>query len=575
MKKSIFSTLSVGASFIAFSLILSSCNSGSSSIGGSTVKKLPPPAKLGTNEKGSSIYASATDFTIAPNDKATSGVFSLSGGIPGNHYKLSFDVVSRSNPGSKIVPTVTTIPSDCTLTSGIDDDHTACIIDISSSKGVALGTYDVTPILNDLTTQTAYSHLDKIHVTVTSAASTNPSVSITLNAQNVGVAKSITGYAFINNAIGEDVYNIDINTDNPTIATVSPSNCALSVKNQSCKLTITGVTKSQTGTYITARGRGIDTADSVPFSVGQDYHAYFIVLNGFVQCDVDPQSGVLPHTCTYIYPQTSSIGSLPPIYTFQYPQGITFKDGYIYVVDFILNIYGQCHVNSQGIESQTCNTDSLSGENSLNNPTAIAVSNGFAYIANYSNNTYTQCHINESALIESTTCSTFASSKLSTVDYPRNIVAFNDFAYIVYGDKNSFTQCKFDKTSGITPQTCTTKTITSNDGLLHLTSLAVTNNFAYFANNEADVTGLVYTQCAISNQEIQPETCANHKIKTNLTHALGIAENNGFVYFISSIENGYVQCKIDDNGINPNTCTLIQESQKTPSLGEFYDVAFD
>lgn len=208
-------------------------------------------------------------------------------------------------------------------------------------------------------------------------------------------------------------------------------------------------------------------------------------------------------------------------------------------------------------------TSCNSGSNSSGDQTPTIVKH--AYIVNSSANSYAQCGVS-SAGIEAKTCVTIKPSGNGSLDYPAGIAFNGNYAYFI--NSNSYTQCLTNESGVILSSTCNTASLLFlNIESIYSIGIAFKGNYAYITNSSINGS---YIQCNVDDNGIESDTCVNNYIIKNsesiLNYPNGISFSGNYAYFTSNIgdyKHSYTQCVINNGIIESETCSRI-----TPKNGD-------
>lgn len=267
--------------------------------------------------------------------------------------------------------------------------------------------------------------------------------------------------------------------------------------------------------------------------------------------------------------EATSVNSIQVVYHFQ--NGFT--------------TYGQCYNNPEGGDKLSSGGSTCTGAGCHFTgkylPDAVSES-PVAYITNYwdipydsGNFAYTKCNIGINGLLESSTCQKVYTQSPGKLDGPTGIVIYNGFAYIAdYGYSNAanqYTQCVVTQ-NGIESDTCTTvePQYNGSDALNYPADLVAIGHYIYFTNSGANS----YTQCSLDENGIESDTCTPIIPTTPgaLNGPNGIGVKGNLIYFTNWL-NSYTYCSFDADGlVDSSSCTTV-----TPTVGLLnnpYDITF-
>lgn len=256
--------------FIALlATILAACGGG----GNCTNCTITPAANydLGTLPNGSVVWTSTENLTITNGTNTTSTV-GLTGGTAGESYELSFIPTLKATGKTNNVTyfnglIVQSTPERCILVAGTGDTC-QLLVDAAHAE---VGTYAITTYYKQA--NSAESALPQV-ITVIVSATPEPTPTITptptptvtptptpvagslgtspLTSSSISVGSDTTAtVSLVGSADVTTPVSVAITSDNSSIVTVSPSSCSLTTANNSCLVTLHGVSAG-TGTFTTS-----------------------------------------------------------------------------------------------------------------------------------------------------------------------------------------------------------------------------------------------------------------------------------------------------------------------------------
>ncbi len=229
--------------------------------------------------------------------------------------------------------------------------------------------------------------------------------------------------------------------------------------------------------------------------------------------------------------------------------------------------YLQCKVNDNdgSMDLKNCITvTDFSKFGAPENPEGLAFFSDFAYFVNSSifNEYYTKCYAGApNGVINPKTCVDITPTGIENLGM-LHAIAFNwGYAYILGG--NGYMQCRLSIDLAIDPNSCVTHNLSANL-LDNPRDIVFNGQYVYFVNWDS------YTQCYVNNQGIEPATCFRHTFPEISPDEHGSSKwwhislnfAGKYAYFTRTMNRdysyakGYIQCRVNYDGIDTNTCVF-------------------
>jgi hypothetical protein len=396
-----------------------------------------------------------------------------------------------------------------------------------------------------------------ISVTVTNTPHPGVLKIFPLAKPHIFVGESATAMVSLENSSGITTpVRVAIISNDNNVVTLLPLHCEFTTVNNSCTVTIAGVSAGNTSFTAVASGYTNERSESVTVA---NMYAY-ITNNGsnnYTQCNVTRYGVIESASCRMVTPMGS--GQL------NIPSGIAFVGNYAYINNAGNNSYTQCRVGAFGIESSTCTTLTPTGSGALNTPGGIVFNGAYGYIANVNGNSYTQCRVDGIGILQTASCNTVTPSS-GALNVPRSIGFSGTYAYIVNGGDDSYTQCNVT-ISGIDSASCTKVIPTGTGALAGPYEISFNGNYVYFTNGFSMLPENSYTQCRVNNGLIDSSSCNTITPVSPgaLMIPVGIAFSGSYVYMVNHandasyppVGGNYTQCNLNNSGIDVTSCNTI------------------
>mgnify|MGYP002133777472 CR=1 FL=1 len=260
---------------LIITVIISGCGGGGGGSGGST-----SPASsnnLGTLPNGSSVISSSSSFSAPTSGAPVTGTLNLQGGNSNAIYNFKFIVTSsiaQAKVLSTSLPTVTTSPSPCQISSG-----GSCTLSFNGDNA-SIGTYQVTPIATNITSGES-TILSNIQLVVTGSGQNPGSLAVSLSKTALShPGESLIATISLTNSNNVESLPVNISSTTQGLVSLSNTNCILSsnAPNNSCQVIITATNESGS-TEIKATANNYADALSSTFAVNTDYNPGYLTFN--------------------------------------------------------------------------------------------------------------------------------------------------------------------------------------------------------------------------------------------------------------------------------------------------------